>query len=309
MTTEALTRVDPAEFSTRREVIAALEAAARLIDGHDSLGDAVWRDLAHPGADSAGFLANGAAYLHVARDSSEPTFTAGIVRLPEARGPDTTTILLDSAVAHATAARRAALRCWIFGATDSDDETFAAAGFRGERTLYEMRAPLPLPLADAVPWPAAIEVRSFEPGRDDAEWLRVNNRAFAKHTDQGGWTEATLRTRLNEPWFDPELFLLAFDGEGLAGFNWLKQHPALAPDPPLGEIYVIGVDPRAQGTGLGRALALNGLRRAHSEGAAAAMLFCDAGNTSALALYRSLGFSVHRTDRAYVHDLTTTGKS
>jgi len=110
-----------------------------------------------------------------------------------------------------------------------------------------------------------------------------------------------------ESWFDPELFLLAFDAGGLAGFNWLKQHPALAPDPPLGEIYVIGVDPRAQGTGLGRALALNGLRRVHSAGAAAAMLFCAADNVSALALYRSLGFSVHRTDRAYVYDVAAGG--
>ena len=39
MTTEALNRIDPSEFATQREVVAALEAAARAADGHDSLGD------------------------------------------------------------------------------------------------------------------------------------------------------------------------------------------------------------------------------------------------------------------------------
>ena len=303
MTTEALTRVDPSEFSTRHDVIAALEAAARAADGHDSLGDAVWRDLAHPQPDSAGFLSDANAYLHLTRDETGPTWTAGIVRLPAARGREVVTALLDAARAHVLAHGGRSLQCWVFGATDADDDAFGAAGFRAARGLYEMRAPLPL--SEPIPWPAGIEVRTFGPGRDDAEWLRVNNRAFASHTDQGGWTEATLKTRMAEPWFDPALFFLAFDAGGLAGFNWLKQHPARSPDPALGEIYVIGVDPRAQGTGLGRALALNGLRTVHAAGASAAMLFCAADNVSALALYRSLGFSVYRTDRAYVRDLAT----
>ena len=159
-----------------------------------------------------------------------------------------------------------------------------------------MRAPLPID--HAAPVVDGITVRAFEPGRDDADWLAVNNRAFVGHPDQGGWTEKTLRDRMAEPWFDPTLFLLAVDAKGLAGFNWLKQHAARVPDPALGEIYVIGVDPRAQGTGLGRALAIEGLHAVHRRGSTAAMLFCAADNSGALALYRSLGFSVHRTDRA-----------
>jgi mycothiol synthase len=146
-------------------------------------------------------------------------------------------------------------------------------------------------------------VRTFEPGRDDAEWLAVNNRAFAGHPDQGDWHLSTLHDRMAEDWFDPSLFLLAVDDDGIAGYNWLKRHPARPPDPELGEIYVIGVDPRAQGTGLGRALAIAGLHAIHERGAAVGMLFCAADNAGALALYRSLGFSVHRTDRAYVREL------
>jgi mycothiol synthase len=226
-----------------------------------------------------------------------PTWTAGLVRLPEARERPLTRALLDAGAQHVAHHGGGRLTCWILGATEADDTTFAGAGFRPTRTLLEMRAPLPV--AAVARRPAGIEVRSFEPGRDEAAWLLVNNRAFAEHQDQGGWNEVTLRGRMSEPWFDPELFFLAFDREGLAGFNWMKQHVALEPDPPLGEIYVIGVDPRAQGTGLGRALALTGLHAVHERGAVEGMLFCAADNTGAFALYRSLGFAVHRTDRAY----------
>ena len=98
---------------------------------------------------------------------------------------------------------------------------------------------------------------------------------------------------------EPALFLLAFDADGLVGFNWMKIHAAHDRDPALGEIYVIGVDPRAQGTGLGRALAIAGLRAVHERGIDTGSLFCAADNEAAFELYRSLGFDVHRVDRAY----------
>jgi mycothiol synthase len=142
-------------------------------------------------------------------------------------------------------------------------------------------------------------VRTFEHGHDDAGWLRVNNIAFAGHPDQGDWTPETLEARMAEPWFDPSLFLLAVDADGIAGFNWLKRHGAREPDPELGEIYVIGVHPRTQGSGLGRALAVAGLALLHERGVGIGMLFVAADNAGALALYRSLGFEIHRTDRAY----------
>jgi len=298
VTTEALTRVDPSGFAAWRDSVAAFDAAARAVDGHSSLGDAIWRDLAHPGADSVGFVANASAYLHLTRaDGAGSAWTAGLVRLAEARNRSVTTTLVDAAAAHVAGHGGGTLTCWVLGATDADDSTFAGAGFRTTRTLFEMRAPLPV--SEPVRWPAGIDVRSFVAGRDEAGWIAVNNRAFAEHPDQGGWTETTLQGRMAEPWFDPALFLVAFDAVGMAGFDWLKQHPACPPDPALGEIYVIGVDPRTQGTGLGRALALAGLAAVHERGAVEAMLFCAAANTGALSLYRSLGFSVHRTDRAY----------
>jgi mycothiol synthase len=309
VTTESLVRVDPGDFAARRDAIAALDARVRETEGHEAVGDAVWRDLAHPGADSAGFFLDERAYVHVARGDrgGDDSWTASLVRTPAARDAATTSALLDAAVAHAAAHGARTVTSWVLGADEADDAAFAAAGFRPDRSLHEMR--VPLPLTATAPAPAGISLRPFEPGRDDAVWVRVNNLAFADHAEQGGWTEATLRGRCAEPWFDPSTFLLAFDANGLAGFNWLKWHPAHADEPALGEIYVIGVDPRTQGTGLGRWLAIEGLQLMHERGAPVGMLFVAAENAPALGLYRSLGFTVHRTDRAYVHAIDASRQS
>ena len=308
MTTESLVRVDPRDFAARRDAVAALDARAQETDGHESLGDAVWRDLADPGADSAGFFLDDRAYVHVARvdRADREHWSATLVRLPEARDAATTTALLHAAVAHAAGHGAHQVTSWVLGAAEDDESVFAAAGFRLDRGLYEMR--VRLPLAASAPRPDGFTLRAFEPGRDDADWVRVNNRAFAGHAEQGGWTEATLRGRMAEPWFDPSSFLVAFDADGLAGFNWLKWHAPRDGDPALGEIYVIGVDPRAQGTGLGRWLAVEGLQLMHERGARLGMLFVAAENHGAIALYESLGFRVHRTDRAYVHDIDETSR-
>ena len=71
-----------------REAIVALDRQVRDKTGHPALGDAVWRDLAAPGADSVGFIARdgdrAAAYLHVARsDTFAPQhWVLGLVRDP-----------------------------------------------------------------------------------------------------------------------------------------------------------------------------------------------------------------------------------
>jgi mycothiol synthase len=302
VTTEPLRLIDASDFATCRDEIAALEAAARSVTGHESLGEGVWRDLAHPAPDSAGFFAGASAYAHVARaDHGDPSsWTVSVVKDPHAAS-SVVRQLLVAAIDYVTALDGHSLACWTFGATSADDNLFADLGFQTRGTLFEMRAPFPI--EGTATFGAGVTVRTFEPGRDEQDWLVVNNRAFAGHPDQGDWHESTLRDRMAEDWFDPSLFLLAFDEHGLAGFNWLKQHDAAPPDPSLGEIYVIGIDPRAQGTGLGRALAIAGLQAIHDRGSEAGLLYCAADNTGALALYRSLGFSVHRTDRAYLREV------
>jgi mycothiol synthase len=291
--------VAPARFGAVEPLVARINDAARAADGHPSLGDAVWLDLEHPAPGSAGFLVDASAYAHVAPgdNADPPHWSLGLALDPIARTDGTRAALVSAALRHVAAHGGGLVVSWMLGASASADADLRAAGMQPARELFEMR--VALPLAEARQLPAGVRLRAFEPGRDDAAWLEVNNRAFHGHAEQGGWTASTLVRRTAERWFDPQLFLLAVDAQGIVGFDWLKIHEPRDPDPPLGEIYVIGVDPRGQGTGLGRALAVAGLEAVHERGVTTGMLFCAADNTAALALYRSLGFAVHRVDRAY----------
>jgi mycothiol synthase len=288
-----------------RAQVGPLDAAWRAATGAEALNESVWIDLAAPQPESAAFFArrNAAAlgYVHVARadNAADGTdrWSVGIVVEPsDPHGTAVTAALLDAAIAHVRANGGGTLVLWRTGEHPTD-RAVSDAGFALARELYQMRVLLPL---DETPvWPAGVTVRMFEPGRDDAAWLAVNNRAFAGHAEQGNWDETTLRRRLDEPWFDRSLFFLAVDGDGVVGFNWCKLHPPAADDPALGEIFVIGVDERARGMKLGRPLALTGLRAMSERGVTTGMLYCAADNAPALRLYRSLGFTVHQVSRAY----------
>jgi mycothiol synthase len=286
-----------------RSAIEALDRSVLEVTGHAALGEFVWRDLDDPAPESVGYLVRDGdavvAYVHVARsDTFTPQHWAlGLARQPEAAREKEIALLLAAAQHHVAESGGGRAILWQFDPTPDDDILFAAQGFTPTRDLYQMR--VTLPLDEVARFPDDVVVRTFEPGRDEAAWLEVNNRAFANHSEQGGWIEATLARRMAEPWFDPARFLLAFDGDGLAGFNWLKIHEPHGRDPRLGEIFVIGVDPGRQGRGLGRALAVEGLARLASDGITTGMLFVAAENAGALALYRALGFVVHRVDRAY----------
>jgi mycothiol synthase len=291
----------PADVATIRRLAELAEAA----DGHPSLGDSVWRDLEHPASTSTILVASadgepvGALHIALPENDGDETVTMGLVVEPRFRDRDVERALTNAALDDASARDRRAL-LWIFGADEQTDRLADGIGFTCARELHQMRAPLPL--SEPSSWPPGVDVRRFGPGRDESAWLAVNNRAFADDPDQRGWTLETLLRREEEPWFDPDGFLLAWRDGALAGFCWTKVHPASTPNATetLGEIYVIGVDPDHQGIGLGRALVVGGLACLHQRGATVGMLFVDAANTAAIGLYEALGFTTTRVDRAYV---------
>ena len=146
-----------------------------------------------------------------------------------------------------------------------------------------------------------MRIRTYAGTADDAELLRVNNAAFVTHPEQGGWTAADLAERRAEPWFDPDGLFLAFDEQTntLLGFHWTKVHPEKAG---LGEVYVLGVDPRRRAAVWGPAN--GGGHRASGAGLAGTdeptvMLYVESDNTAGLRTYRRLGFSQYSVDTAY----------
>jgi mycothiol synthase len=188
------------------------------------------------------------------------------------------------------------VRLWAHGDLAAAAALARRTGFARVRALWQMRRPLRDPLDQPV-FPAGTRQRTFRPGQDEREWLSLNRRAFASHPEQGAWTPRDLELREQESWFDPAGFFIAERDGVMTGFHWTKVPADEGED--LGEVYVVGVDPGEQGTGLGRALTLAGLRHMRDLGVAEALLYVDEDNLPAIRLYEGLGFTRWRTDAMY----------
>lgn len=280
-----------------RELVSAASAA----DGVAPVGDQVLRALAHDRTrhlvavedDGAGSRVRGYLNLAPADDDAPPM--AEVVVHPDARRRGTGSAMIRAALAEGGPQTRV----WAHGNLVAARATAEALRLTAVRELLQMQRPL----TDLPPQTTTQRVRfaTYSGPHDDAEVLRVNNAAFSWHPEQGGWTEADLAERRGEPWFDPAGFFLAFDEDtgGLLGFHWTKVHSES-----LGEVYVVGVDPAAQGRGLGAALTLLGLHHLESrlsrDGRVAdVMLYVEADNAAAVKTYRRLGFDIVNTDVAY----------
>lgn len=215
------------------------------------------------------------------------------------------------------------LRLWAHGETAAAGALARDRGFESSRVLWQMRRSLyaALPVSDL---PAGVVLRTFLPGLDDDAWVDVNARAFRDLPDQGRWTVEDLHRRMKEPWFDPRGFLVAERDGQMVGFHWTKVHGSahFGADHDhehehgdtdhdhdhghadhghglMGEVYVVGVDPAAQGSGLGRALILAGLHHLRGLGLDQVMLYVDSANARAIRVYLDLGFTHWDTDVLY----------
>jgi len=297
-------QISPAEA----QAVLRLAAAAAAADGVGPLSDQTVLHVRHggdPGARNlllwrggglAGFAHLDAAAGPAGARSGELVVHPGHRRLGLGR-------MLVEAVTAEAGGRPVAL--WAHGDLPAAAALAAGTGLTRTRALWRMSRSLRAPLAEPR-LAGGISVRTFIPGQDEPAWVALNDRAFAAHPEQGRWTIQDIDEREREPWFDPAGFFLAeLDGR-MVGFHWTKIHPA-GPAPgsgPVGEVYVIGVDPAGQGSGLGRALTLVGLRYLRDRGLDEVMLYVEESNPAAIGLYESLGFARAGTDVMYGGSLT-----
>ena len=285
-----------AKLPEHRQAIDELIEAIGLAEGHPAIGEHKYLALHRPQSGVVGVAVWDAnrlvGFAPVARDGARRHVTELVV-LPNHRRPPVYQLLLERATDLARSEVGFALRVWVFG--PGIVATAIKLGFAQERQL--LRLTLDLPLKEAADYPEEIRVAPFRPGVDEDEWIRLNQLAFARHPENGTWGKAELAERMEQEWFAPDRLIMAWKGERLVGFNWLKSVED------QGEIYVVAVDPAIQGGGLGRALILDGIQRLTALGCVQACLYVDADNHRALRLYRSLGFYLDYVDQTLIKSI------
>ena len=284
-----------------QQQVRELVTAASEFDKVAPVGDQVLRELANQRTDHLLSLsAEGGekvvGYLNLSAGNDDGPGMAELVVHPQARRRGIGAAMIRAALSKTDGKNH----FWAHGTLEPAQATASALRLTPVRELVQMRRPL-RDIAEPVA-SDGVQIRTYAGTADDAELLRVNNAAFVTHPEQGGWTAADLAERRAESWFDPEGLFLAFDEQTntLLGFHWTKVHPDKAG---LGEVYVVGVDPSAQGRGLGGLLTAVGIAHLEQRLADAAqptvMLYVESENTAALRTYRRLGFTQYSVDTAY----------
>ncbi len=280
------------------DAVRALHHDAAHHDGVPPLSEQPLLWLTDPEAPVVHLLARGDVLVGYAQldVASSTTVRAELVVHPGHRRRGVARSLLARATTEAATVPDRRLHVWAHGDLPAARATAAASGLVVVRELWRMAVDLGQRPPSRPSLPAGVTARTFVPGQDEEAWRRVNARAFAHHPEQGRMTAADLRAREAEPWFDPEGFLLAERDGQLLGSVWTKVHPAGdapdgGPDEEVGEIYVVGVDPDAQGLGMGRALTALGLAHLHGRGLRTVILYTGAENVVAVHTYERAGFT------------------
>ncbi|HEX4226946.1 MAG TPA: mycothiol synthase [Pseudonocardiaceae bacterium] len=295
------------------EQLLTLLAAASAVDGRPNFdpADGLPGDFR---VDEYGLASEGAELVGVVtRNTAGDSFGRQVAELivhPDRRRKGVATALLAALldrVGPAGDGDTETLRVWAHGDHPAAAALAARFDLRRVRELRRMRltlTDLPNGLPEPRSLPNGVRVRPFRIGADEQALVEVNHRAFAWHPEQGALSVADVEADEAQPWFDPAGFFLAVreDDDTLLGFHWTKVHQELdGAGAPMGEVYVVGVDPSASGHGLGSTLTLVGLRYLADRGCRQVMLYVESDNAPAIAVYSRLGFSNWDADVQYAY--------
>jgi mycothiol synthase len=268
-----------------------LVADAEAVDEVRTLNEAALLRLRRPHPTTQHLLVSeGANLVAYAQLESGTEWSAGqLLVAPEHRGQGIGTLLLQRLLMESSRS----LRVWAMGDRPAAQALAKATGMTRQRELLIMERGLDEEFSEPAV-PAGVEIRTFVPGQDEQEWLRVNAAAFAHHPEQALIDRTDLADRMAEPWFDPAGFFVATIDATMVGFHWTKQH-----QDQLGEVYVLGVTPSAAGRGLGKALLLTGLRFLQQRGNTRVQLYVESDHRAAIELYLNYGFATVNRDVMY----------
>lgn len=201
---------------------------------------------------------------------------------------------------------RVFMRCWTAAGYQPAVQLLEDHGFELHRHFLGMRINLdtrpPAPV-----WPEGIEVRTITFPDEVEIWFRTFDESFKDHfghVDQPFEKafEQFKYFHLNDPHFDPDLWLIAMDGDEPAGV--LKGAKQSTSDPGHGYVNILGVRRQFRKRGIGLGLLRHCFNIYYDRGKKAVELGVDAQSlTGALKLYEDAGMYVHHTTAAYALEL------
>jgi mycothiol synthase len=209
---------------------------------------------------------------------------AALITVPPAsEGRGVGTALREAAEARALERGEALVRQYVPTSNPAARAVLLAAGYWPAYSYFRMR----MELAAAPAPPDDIHVRPFSRGPDDAPVHALVEEAMAGVAgNEPRSLESWQAAKVDKEGWDPSLWLLHEDADGLAGVVLCERW-----EEGVGYVDYLAVAARARGQGLGRALLLHGLGALRDAGLAVAELSVQGENASATRLYESVGMA------------------
>lgn len=187
------------------------------------------------------------------------------------------------------------LGSWSWESQAGDQALLESAGFRPARWFFDMVRPT-LDAIPELPLPDGLELRPIDVSLARRVWY-ADIEAFADHWGGFDHSEEQLQRWLDSPTTDLSLWVVAFDGDEVAGgiINAIDEDQNVALGVRRGWLNSVFTRRAWRRRGLATALIARSLALLREHGQTSAALGVDADNPSgALGLYEGLGFAVEQ---------------